>query len=165
MVLTHAQTQHRLTAQPAEPLTAPLGFVWVHVESFHSFVSTNSTPYTCPIMTSALTRSCSSHCGLWSFRCCRCEPPVLHGEDRVIPAIPRNLLDVCTVAVLVGGMRLGSCAALSMVPGAWSVSCADWRSIVLTVGVPCLLCTLAVPGVWGFLRVTLRNQKFSKSAI
>ena len=29
--------------------------------------------------------------------------------------------------------------ALSLVPGAWSVSCADWRSFVLIVGVPRLL--------------------------
>ena len=51
-------------------------------------------------------------------------------------------------------MRLDSWAALSMVPGAWSVSCADWWSFVLVVGVPCLLCFLAVLGVWSFLRVT-----------
>ena len=66
------------------------------------------------------------------------------------------MLEACTAAVLVGVMRsrLNSWAALSMVPGAWSMSCADWRSFVLIVGVPCLLCFLAVPGVWGFLRVT-----------
>ena len=40
-----------------------------------------------------------------------------------------------------------------MMPGSWYVSCADWRSFVLTVGVPCLLCSLALPGIWGFLRV------------
>ena len=45
----------------------------------------------------------------------------------------------------------------SMLPGAWSVSCADWRSFVLIVGVPCLLCSLMVPGVWGFLRVRRRR--------
>ena len=63
------------------------------------------------------------------------------------------MLEACTAAVLVGGMRLGSWDALSMVPGAWSVNSADWRSFVLSVGVPCLLCSLAVPGVWGFLLV------------
>ena len=41
-----------------------------------------------------------------------------------------------------------------MVPVAWSLSFAFWRSFVLIVGVPCLLCSLAVPGVWSFLRVT-----------
>ena len=46
------------------------------------------------------------------------------------------------------------CAAHSMVPGAWSLSCADCQLFVLIVSVPCLLCSLAVPGVWGFLRVT-----------
>ena len=35
------------------------------------------------------------------------------------------MLEACTVAVLVDVMRLESYAALSMVPGAWSVSCAD----------------------------------------
>ena len=34
--------------------------------------------------------------------------------------------------------------ALSIVPGAWSVSCAYWRSFMLIVGVPCRLCSLAV---------------------
>ena len=57
-------------------------------------------------------------------------------------------------AVLVGVMQLYSWAALSVVPGAWSVSCADWQSFVLIVGVPCLMCSLAVPGVWSFLRLT-----------
>ena len=67
------------------------------------------------------------------------------------------MLEVCTAAVLVGVMRLDSWAALSMVPGAWSVSFADWRSFVLisVVGALCILCSLAVPGVWDFLRVTL----------
>ena len=37
-----------------------------------------------------------------------------------------------------------------------NVSCADWRSFVFIVVVPCLLRSLAVPGVWGFLRVTQR---------
>ena len=41
-----------------------------------------------------------------------------------------------------------------MVRGAWSVSCAFARSFVLIVGVPCRLCSLAVPGVCSFLRVT-----------
>ena len=49
---------------------------------------------------------------------------------------------------------LYSLAALSMVPGGWSVICADWRSFVLIVGVLCLLCSMAVPGVWGFFGVT-----------
>ena len=44
--------------------------------------------------------------------------------------------------------------ALSMVPGAWSVSCAFWRSLMLIAGVPCILCSMAVPGVWRFLRAT-----------
>ena len=44
--------------------------------------------------------------------------------------------------------------ALSMVPGAWSVSCAFWRSLMLIVGVPFLLCSMAVPVVWRFLRAT-----------
>ena len=59
------------------------------------------------------------------------------------------MLVACTAAVLVGVVRLDSWVALSMVPGAWSVSCADWRSFMLNIGVPsqCLLCSLAVPGV------------------
>ena len=65
-----------------------------------------------------------------------------------------TVLDACMAAVLVGSMRLDSRAALSMVPGASSVSCACWRSFVLILGVSCLLCSLAVPGVWSFLRVT-----------
>ena len=64
------------------------------------------------------------------------------------------MLVACTAAVLVGVMRLDSWVALSMVPGAWSVSCADWRSFMLVAGVPCLLCSLAVPGVWSSLPVT-----------
>ena len=36
-----------------------------------------------------------------------------------------------------------------------TAGCAYWRSFVLIVDVPCLLCYLAVPGVWRFLRVTL----------
>ena len=70
------------------------------------------------------------------------------------------VLEACTAAVLVGVIRLDSWAARSMVPGAWSVSCADWRSSVLIVGVPCPLCSLAVLGVWSFLRVT--NTKPTK---
>ena len=61
---------------------------------------------------------------------------------------------VRTAAVLVRVMRLDSWAPLSMLPGAWSVRCVDWRSFVLTVGVPGLLCSLAAPGGCGFLRVT-----------
>ena len=61
-------------------------------------------------------------------------------------------------AVLVVVMRFASWAALSMVPGAWSVSCAYWRSFLLILGVSCLLCSLPVPYVWSFLRVTHRNQ-------
>ena len=68
------------------------------------------------------------------------------------------MLDACTAAVLVVVMRPDFWAALSMVPGAGSVSCADWRSFVLIVRVPCLLCSWAVPGVWGFLRVTHRSH-------
>ena len=47
--------------------------------------------------------------------------------------------DCCAGAV--HGCCAGWCyvTALAMVPGAWSVSCADWRSFVLTVGVPCLV--------------------------
>ena len=60
------------------------------------------------------------------------------------------MLEACTAAGLVGVMRSDSWAELSMVPSAGSVSCADWRSFVLIVGVPCLLCSLAVPGVWVF---------------
>ena len=46
------------------------------------------------------------------------------------------MLAVCRVDVLVGVMRLDSWADFSMVPGAWSVNCADWRSFGLIVGVP-----------------------------
>ena len=60
--------------------------------------------------------------------------------------------------MLVGVTRLDSWAARSMVPGAWSVSCADCQSFVVTLGVPCLFCSLAVPGVRGFLRVTLSTS-------
>ena len=35
------------------------------------------------------------------------------------------MLEACMAAGLVGVMRLGPWAALSMVPGAWSVNCAD----------------------------------------
>jgi len=54
--------------------------------------------------------------------------------------------------VVVGVMRLDSRSALWMMPGAWSVSCAYWRSFVLILGDPCL--ALFVPGVANFLRVT-----------
>ena len=71
----------------------------------------------------------------------------------------------CWVCVMMEGGWCAGCVhsccagwwyadARSMVSGAWSVSCADWRSFVLTVGVPCLFWSLAVPGVWSFLHVT-----------
>ena len=63
-----------------------------------------------------------------------------------------------TVAVLVGVMRIDPWGALSMVPDAWSVNCADWRSFVLIIGVPCRLRSLAVPGSWRILRVTQKAQ-------
>ena len=63
------------------------------------------------------------------------------------------MLEACTAAVLVVVMRLDSWVTLSMVLGAWSLSCADWWSFGLIVGVPCLLCSLAVPAIWDFLRV------------
>ena len=50
-----------------------------------------------------------------------------------------GVLAVCGVDVLVGVMRLDSWAAFSMVAGAWSVNCADWRSFGLIVGVPCFV--------------------------
>ena len=69
------------------------------------------------------------------------------------------MLEECTAAVLVGVMRLdsspGSWAALSIVPGAWSVSCAGWQSFGLIVRVSCLFFSSAVPGVWSFLLATL----------
>ena len=46
------------------------------------------------------------------------------------------MLEACKAAVLVGVMRLDSWAALPIVPGAWSVRCAGWRSFGLIVGVP-----------------------------
>ena len=48
------------------------------------------------------------------------------------------MLEACTVTVLVGIMRLASLAALLMVPGAWSVSCADSRLFGLIVRDFCL---------------------------
>ena len=48
------------------------------------------------------------------------------------------MLEACTAAVLVGVMRLASWAALSIVPGAWSVRSAGGRSFGLIVGVSCL---------------------------
>ena len=51
-------------------------------------------------------------------------------------------------------MLCDSCAALSMEPGAWSVSCAYWWSFVLISGLPCPLCSLAMLRAWSFLRVT-----------
>ena len=41
-----------------------------------------------------------------------------------------------------------------MVLCACPVSFAAWRSFVLIICVPCILCSLAVPGVWGCLGVT-----------
>ena len=64
------------------------------------------------------------------------------------------VMEACTAAVLVGVMRLLSCPYDGAWCSSWSVSCAFWRPFVLIVGVPCLLCSLAVPGVWCFLRVT-----------
>ena len=61
-------------------------------------------------------------------------------------------MEAYMAAVLVRVMRLMSCPF----DGAWCLVCrsAFWRSFVLNVGVPCLLCSLAVPGVWSFLHVT-----------
>ena len=42
--------------------------------------------------------------------------------------------------------------------GAWSLVCGVCRSFVLIAGVARLLYSLAVPGVWGFLRVTPHLQ-------
>ena len=61
-------------------------------------------------------------------------------------------MEACTAAMLVGVMRPDCWAGLSMVPGAWSVCCADWRSFRLIVGVSYLLCSFAVPRGCGFLR-------------
>ena len=55
-------------------------------------------------------------------------------------------------AVLVGVMRLLGCPF----DGAWSVSYL-LAVICVIVGVPCLLCSLAVPGVGSFLRVTQKS--------
>ena len=68
-----------------------------------------------------------------------------------------TVLEACMAAVLVGIIRLDSWAALSMAPDAWSVSCACWRSFVFILGVSCLLCSLAVPAVSKFLRVTQKT--------
>ena len=57
-------------------------------------------------------------------------------------------MEACMAAAPVGVMQLLGCPF--DVPGAWSVSSADWRSFVLNVGVPCLL---AVSGVWSLLRL------------
>ena len=48
------------------------------------------------------------------------------------------MLTACVATVLIGAMRLDSWAALSIVPGAWYVSCVGWRSFGLIVGVSCL---------------------------
>ena len=68
--------------------------------------------------------------------------------------------EACRVAVSVSVVRLDSWAAVLMVPGAWSVRCANSRSFdlsVLLLGVLrpfCSLPTVAEPGVCSFLRVT-----------
>ena len=57
-------------------------------------------------------------------------------------------------AVLIDVMWPDSWAVLSMVPGAWSVSCAYWRPVVFFgLSASCLLCSLAVPGVESFILV------------
>ena len=62
-----------------------------------------------------------------------------------------------------GIMRLHSWAVLSTVPDAWSLSCADCRSFVLVVVVPCLLCSLPFASSrrlqWGYLRVTQSHAR------
>ena len=66
----------------------------------------------------------------------------------------------------VGVMRLDSWAALSTVPGAWSVSCAGWQWFVVNVGVFWLLCSLAVPGAnCGFLNLKHGEGLPSKSGL
>ena len=57
-------------------------------------------------------------------------------------------------AVLVGVVHLDSWAALSIVPDAYSVSCASGQSSGLIVGVCCLLRSSAVPSVRSFHRLT-----------
>ena len=49
----------------------------------------------------------------------------------------------CRVAVLMCVVGLDSWAGSSMVPGAWSVSCADYRSFGFIVGVLFLVVFLA----------------------
>ena len=56
-------------------------------------------------------------------------------------------------------MRVDSWAALSLVPGAWSVSCADGRSFGLIVGVICFFVSLGIARR-SFLRVTQLPQNF-----
>ena len=48
----------------------------------------------------------------------------------------------------VGVVRLDSWAALSLVPGAWSVSCADWRSDGWIVDVLCFVFLGGTRGLW-----------------
>ena len=67
------------------------------------------------------------------------------------------MLKSCMAAVLIGVVCLDSQAALSIEPGAWSVSCVGSRSFGLIVGLFCRLCSSAVPGVLSFLRVTQRH--------
>ena len=50
-------------------------------------------------------------------------------------------MEACTAAVLVGVLRLGPWAAFSMVPCAWSRSCANWRSFLFIVDVSFLFYT------------------------
>ena len=52
--------------------------------------------------------------------------------------------EACTAIVLIGVMRLPGCPFGSAAVGL----------IGLIVGVSCLLCSSALPGVWSFLRVT-----------
>ena len=57
-------------------------------------------------------------------------------------------------------VRCGSWDALSMVPGAWSVSWnyADGRSFGLIVGVLSILCSLAVPALRIYEKLRLRTK-------
>ena len=75
----------------------------------------------------------------------------------VLKAYMAAVLKACMAAALIGVVCLDSRAALSIVPGAWSVSCVGRRSFGLIVGVSCLLCSSAVPGVWSFLRIRLNT--------
>ena len=65
--------------------------------------------------------------------------------------------EACTAAVLIGVVRLPGCPFGS----AWCLVCEVCRlgRLGLVVGVSCLLCSSAMPGVWSFLRVTHRCCK------